>query len=455
MAKKRIFIPVIIIIVLAICLLYIAHGFHKAYKVVKVTKEKFGYKTPSKSLPTPVFERDEWKGILIDDDITYTDGAHNIVPYDLDNDDKVELIANSYRSDALILYKYEGDPHDPINWTRYVIDSSVGGDNPRRPSIKIIKSTLREKLLRGFTSGAHYTAIADLDNDGRDDLIVAGDCKKYDILWYKTPKNIADISAWRKHIIYRNDSHQTYHVETGDIDGDGDIDIVGAGKWDEVLFWLRNNGTSENWDVTFIDTGLILAHARIVDLNKDGKSDVVATGKSGFYFYTYSASPINSDNWQRHTISTSSTSEFEIGDIDGDDKVDIVTNIKDGSTRKLYLYKNPFPNDLDFKWERYLIDNNCDPRELDVEDVNGDGYMDIVIADQNANSVIWFANNGSTFYHNWRKNIVDKSDQYLKWCHYVELGDINKDGDLDIAVAAAGSNVFLLYFNMVNQSSKR
>ncbi|GAG03473.1 unnamed protein product, partial [marine sediment metagenome] len=82
------------------------------------------------------------------------------IPYDIDGDGKVELIANSYRTDALILYKYDDGPHSSLNWSRYVIDSSVGGGNPRRPIIKFIKSTLKEKLLGGFTGGAHYTAIA-------------------------------------------------------------------------------------------------------------------------------------------------------------------------------------------------------------------------------------------------------------------------------------------------------
>jgi len=36
---------------------------------------------------------------------------------------------------------------------------------------------------------------------------------------------------------------------------------------------------------------------------------------------------------------------------------------------------------------------------------------------------------------------------YLRWCHCTRLSDVDNDGDLDIAVAAAASNVFLLYLN--------
>ena len=44
--------------------------------------------------------------MLIDAAIDYTDGAHNIEPYDIDGDGRLELIANSYRSDALMTYRY-------------------------------------------------------------------------------------------------------------------------------------------------------------------------------------------------------------------------------------------------------------------------------------------------------------------------------------------------------------
>lgn len=87
---------------------------------------------------------------LIDGNIKYTDGAHNIVAYEIDGDGNVELVANSYRTDALVLYRHDGDPHDSLNWSRYAIDPSVGGSSPTTAIIKSIKFTLKEELLRAF-----------------------------------------------------------------------------------------------------------------------------------------------------------------------------------------------------------------------------------------------------------------------------------------------------------------
>lgn len=95
MTKKRKFVAIILIGVLRICLIYIGARFYIAYKSVEEVKKKLGYKTPCVRLPADLFNRGDWKGILIDADIAYTDGAHNIVPYDFDNDGEVELISNS------------------------------------------------------------------------------------------------------------------------------------------------------------------------------------------------------------------------------------------------------------------------------------------------------------------------------------------------------------------------
>lgn len=348
MSKNRTWVTIIAITILFTTgLAYSGYKFYGAYESIQLAQKIHGYKSPCKGFVSPTFTRGDWMGVLIDDNIEYTDGAHNLIPYDIDEDGKVELIANSYRTDALILYKYDDDAHSSQNWSRYVIDSCVGGGSPGRPVIKFIKSTLKEKLLGGFTSGAHYTAIADLNNNTRNDLIVAGDRKRYDIIWYEAPKDITDISAWRKHIIYQNNSHRVYHIESGDIDGDGDQDAVFASKTDNGLGWLENNGSSIHWRMTWIDNGCTRCfNARVADLDRDGQNDVIAseddTPKGGtLHCYSYSGDPGMQGNWIDQRIAGFPAGEgvsvFEIADIDGDGDLDIAVAAAGSNVFLLYF----------------------------------------------------------------------------------------------------------------------
>ena len=452
----------ITILVLGIGLVYVGYRLHRAYKNIEREKEIIGYKIPTKDLPDPVFKSEKWEAILIDADISYTDGSHNVVPYDLDNDGRVELIANSYRSDALILYKYNKDPHDSSNWSRYVIDSSVGGGIPRTPIIEYLKSTIKEKFLGGYTGGAHYNAIADMNGDGRDDLIVAGDLKRYDVVWYQTPEDITNISAWKKHSVYKNDSHRTYHVETGDIDGDGDKDIVFATKTDNSLGWLENIGSVNNWPVTFVDTECFRAfNVRAADLDKDGKYEIIASEDDSalggkLHVYSYSGNPRMRENWKRYDVAIFAighgVSVFKITDLDKDGDLDITACNHQGD---VYVLENPYPSNVLSQWKKYEVTAKTtgagdEFRDIGVGDIDNDGDDDIIVADEVQNMLIWFENPGISSSKNWVAHVVDKSNQYLKWCHSVELGDIDDDGDLDAAVAAAGSNVFLLYINNLN-----
>jgi hypothetical protein len=461
MAMGRKFIFIIIIVVILIGVVYVGYRFRKVYKGIETDRVERGYSVPCKELPPAVFKKGKWKGILIDADINFTDGAHNIVPYDLDNDGKIELVANSYRSDTLIFYKYDGNPQDPLNWSRYVVDSDVGGGIPRSPIVKYLKSTIREKLIGGFTGGAHYTSIADMNGDGRDDLIVAGDLKRFGIVWYEAPRDIEKIAKWKKHVVHQHDLLRIYHVETGDIDGDGNQDIVFTTKTDNGIGWLKNNGSLREWPVIWIDNNCGRCfNARVADIDRDGQSDIIASEDDSanggvLHFYTYSNNPMLQQNWIDHAIACFSpghgVSIFEIIDIDNDGDLDIVTGNHQGD---VYILKNPYPDNTYEEWNRfkvndYDVNSGHDFREIDVGDIDSDGDYDIIVADEGKNTIIWFENPGNAFSENWARHIVDKSDQYLKWCHCVELGDIDSNGYLDVAVAAPGSNIFMLYFKNV------
>jgi hypothetical protein len=440
---------------------------YKIYKSVEVSKEELGYKTLWGNMSQKAFKRANWQGMLIDSDISYTDGAHNMVPFDLDNDSKMEMIANSYRSDALILYKCDGQIDRPENWSRYVIDPSVGGGIPWQNLFQFAKSFIKEKLFGAFRGGAHFIEIADMNNDGRNDIVIAGDKKRNDIIWYEVPDDIKKSSSYKKHVVYRNNSHRTYHIGTNDIDGDGMRDIVFAAKTDNSIGWLKNNGSLNEWPLTWIDTDCVRCfNARIADMDKNGKSDIIASeddliagGK--LHIFSFKENPLLKKNWIDCAVAEfpkgHGVSIFEIIDIDIDGDLDVVTGNHQGD---VYIIENNFPHNMNEEWNKYKINDfninmGHDFREIDVGDIDGDRDLDIIVADEGKNMIIWFENPGNPYDEGWTSHVLDKSDQYLNWCHFVELKDIDGDEDLDAAVTAAGSNTFLIYLNNITANVKK
>jgi hypothetical protein len=441
---------------------FLGHKISRAHDALEQYKATYGYDTPTEGLADCVFESPTWKGMLIDAAITYTDGAHNIEPYDINGDGSLELIANSYRSDSLMTYRARpaACPQGGERWIREMVDASVGGGVPRFPLSNYAKALVKQKMLGSYIEGAHYTAIGDLSGDGRPDLVVAGDLTRYDVVWYEAGPPGRGGTSWKKHVAYQNDSHRTYHVETGDIDGDGDRDIVFATKTDNSLGWLENHLTDGPWPAVIIDDNCPRCfYARATDLDGDGPCEVIASrddweGLGGrLHVYKHSGRPNMKKDWRRYDIAQCAPgrgiSIFSLVDMDGDGNLDVAAGNHQGD---VLVLKNPWPGDVCAPWRCALVtqgtaEKGRDLREIDVGDIDGDGDPDIVVADEKCNAIVWYENPGATFVAGWPEHVVDQSRTYLRWCHSVKLGDVDGDGDLDIAVAAAGSNVFLLYLN--------
>ena len=138
------------------------------------------------------------------------DGLFSVILEDLDKDGDLDIVSASYLDDKIAWY--ENDGNIIPNFSTNVISTSA--------------------------NGAVLVVAGDLDSDGDIDIISA--C--YDdnsIVWYENDGNI--IPTFSAHVVSTN-VNGAVSVDVGDIDNDGDIDIISAGFKDNAIYWHQNDG---------------------------------------------------------------------------------------------------------------------------------------------------------------------------------------------------------------------
>jgi hypothetical protein len=331
---------------------------------------------------------------------------------------------------------------------------------------------------------------ADVNRDGLLDFFVINNNAKGGWLgWYET---VAGYGPSKKHLIAETGpdggAFACGDLASGDIDNDGDIDVLGPvspGEWGgggkpTAMYWYENPSWKSHRIGTFPN---FLKDVDLVDLNKDGKLDIAATCFGVHKMIVFRQD--SPDSWtQAAAVFVKTLHEGQhVGDLDGDGDVDVVStafwfenpggdmtgewivrnidpywNTMNGSTWEFNATKifcvdidkdkmdevfiscsekfndrvawYDSPNPRKDGWTMHLVGINPFSHTLQVGDVDADGDYDVLSGnnrdqgDPNNSPVILFLNNGDNL--NWTKQILTTTGAYNS-C----LGDVEGDGDLD------------------------
>lgn len=157
------------------------------------------------------------------------------------------------------------------------------------------------------------------------------------------------------------------------------------------------------------------------DINGDGFKDVLAASSSnltdGLFWYEY-------PTWRKTRITTGSFSTaMALGDVDGDGDLDVIIPKGDYYGNSVWWYENPRPagNPATAPWTERLI-GNAGAHDVVVGDINRDGKLDVIVRVGNA-TTLFIQNSGFT----WTKSVIN-----TRPFEGTALGDVDGDGDLDV-----------------------
>jgi hypothetical protein len=301
-----------------------------------------------------------------------------------------------------------------------------------------------------ITEGGYKTVdgeLGDVDGDGDLDVVMGG------LFWYENPRPDGDPAggAWKAHRIA---NHPTHDIELGDLDGDGDLDIVtrdqsefGHKAGNRIHLWRQEQGGKWTEKVINCPHGEAIA---LGDIDKDGDPDIVIGG-----IWFENTRDIVNGPWNAHEFGKwHPSATVQVADINGDSRPDVVLSPSElkGQTYRLSWFEAPADPKKE-NWREHIIADpiECVIHGLVTADINGDGATDVVSSEMHQGAdpdeVAVFINDGTG--SSWTKQVISK-----KGSHYVRVADIGSDGDMDI-VGANWSGPFQPIEMWENKSSAK
>jgi hypothetical protein len=196
--------------------------------------------------------------------------------------------------------------------------------------------------------------------------------------------------------------------------------------------------------------------AVFVDLDGDGQLDVVSCteGKTRTVFWhRFRGKPneflnLNPTLWSTEafpaTLKAHQWMQAVPMDVDGEHGLDLILATKSKGGSVGWLRGAAQPNDL-ADWHYFPLREAGWVMSLITHDMDGDGDLDIVFSDRKgtATGVFWLENPGATAnrgHSKWKQHAIGALNQEVM---FADLGDINGDGLVDVAVAVKPHHVVL------------
>ncbi len=316
------------------------------------------------------------------------------------------------------------------------------------------------KITVGNIASPEDAVLVDLNDDGQKDVVSCceGNVCQVNIHWAPAcPVEYGIETTWKTTPIpVTQGMAQWMFCVPMQVDGKYGVDLVlGSKNKNAQVGWLEAPADPSKVDQwkwhPIIDAGWIMSIIDI-DMDKDGDKDLLVSDRKGdargcYWLENPGVDKIN-DKWIRHSISASDK-EFlflDISDLNGDNWLDVLVAVKP-SEFLIYYAQNPGLT----KWEKSVVafpDNTGRGKAVRAGRINQDSNVDIVVscegAEDGKQGVFWMEGMGNGAEPKWRYHPIS-GPEGIKF-DLIELIDLDGDGDLDVLTCEERDNLGVIWY---------
>jgi hypothetical protein len=321
----------------------------------------------------------------------------------------------------------------------------LGTDNTERVSVSRLQKRTMNSLATApgsslsflpavsYYSGgyeAFSVAVADVNGDGKPDLLVANYC----VASTKCATGLVGVllgngdGTFQPAVTYTSGGPKSVSLAIADVNGDGKPDLLVANQDSGVGVLLGNGNGTFNPAVRYPAGNGVASSVAVADVNGDGRPDLVVT--------TWSFSPTNpgsvgvllgnGDGTFKPVVTypAGGPQAAAIADVNGDGKPDVL--VADTSGAGVLLGNG----DGTFQREVTYSSGGSTPTSIVTADLNGDGKQDLVVMNFDSGNVgVLLGNGDGTF-----QPAVTYGGADGAGTPSVAVADVNGDGKLDLLV---------------------
>jgi len=302
-------------------------------------------------------------------------------------------------------------------------------------------------------NGAFWIRSADMDGDGDEDLVGVAQID-HDVIWWENVNSKGTQWVGGPSRTLSPFFQGARSATPADLDRDGDVDVLGAAKLDhDVVWWENLDGQGTVWTSRYVDSSFSGAVSAVTcDLDRDGDPDVVAAANAAGEIAWWENLSGGSTSWLKRVIASGFIGAYSVrcGDLDGDGDPDVAASAEGivMSVNRIDWWENVDGEGLSWS-NRTVSGTYTDAKNLHIEDLDGDGDLDVIGTSSGLNRVNWWENRGGAG-TNWVSRDIGLN---IDGAHDVVAGDLDGDGDMDVAAVSSMDDEVLWWENLSGKAT--